>query len=333
MNSRIKPLRVDPLNRRESLLTLLALGASSPTEAQVAGKVFRIGFVRANRPPDAFLTAFQQGLRELGYVEGKNIVIEYRISEVRNEQLPGIIEELMRLKVDLILASGAPPALAAQKVTKSLPVVFVGVNGPLELGLVSSLAGPAGNITGLAITSADLAGKRLELLKEMIPTLKRVAVLWNPTNPGNLVQLNGALEVAGMARVQIQPVPISSPEGLESAFDMVRGADGLLLADDPLFLAHRPRFVALVARSRLPAIYGIKDFVEAGGLMTYGADLPDMYRRSATFVDKILRGAKPADLPVEQPMRFELIVNGKTARTLGLKIPYTVLLRANQVIE
>lgn len=239
----------------------------------------------------------------------------------------------MRLKVDLILASGAPPALAAQKVTKTLPVVFVGVNGPVELGLVSSLAGPAANITGLAITSADLAGKRLELLKELVPNLRRVAVLWNPTNPGNQVQLNGALEVAQLAKVQIQPVPISSPDGLESAFDTARGADALLLADDPLFVAHRNQFVALAARSRLPAIYGIKDFVDAGGLMTYGADLPDMYRRSATYVDKILRGAKPTDLPVEQPMRFELIVNGKTAKTLGLKIPYTVLLRANQVIE
>ena len=322
------------MNRREALAAMLAFGAAPfSAEAQPAGKVFRIGFLRAGRPPEAFLTAFQKGLRELGYIDGQNCVIEYRLKEENLDQMPRLVEELMQLKVDVIVVSAAPPALAAQKVTKSLPVVFVGAQQPLELGLVSSLAHPGGNITGLSMTSADLAGKRLQLLGEIVPKLRRVAVLWQSANPANQLMLKDAEAAARELKVQLQSLPVLSPDDFEPAFKAARGADGLLVMDNSFFLTHRTRLVALAAGSRLPAIWGFRSQVEAGGLMSYGADLADLYRRAATYVDKILRGARPADLPVEQPAKFELFINQKTARTLGLAIPAELLLRADEVIE
>jgi putative tryptophan/tyrosine transport system substrate-binding protein len=315
------------------LLASAILLAPLAAGAQQAGKVYRIGFLRAGRPPSTFVEGFQQGLRERGYVDGQNVVIEYRFTEESLDQLPQLAEELVRRNVNVILASAAPPAVAAQQVTSSVPIVFVGVIGPVELGLVQSLARPGGNITGLAISAADLAGKRLEFLREIVPTLRRVAVLWHPANPGNHVQMQVAEDAAQVLGVQLQRLPIQSPEDFEPSFKAAQGADGLLQLDDSLFVAHRTRLAELAARGRLPAIYGFREFVDAEGLMSYGAHLPDLYRRAATYVDKILKGAKPADLPVEQPMKYEFVINMKTAKALGLTIPPVLLFRADEVIE
>jgi putative tryptophan/tyrosine transport system substrate-binding protein len=315
------------------LLASAILLAPLAAGAQQAGKVYRIGFLRAGRPPSTFVEGFQQGLRERGYVDGQNVVIEYRFTEESLDQLPQLAEELVRRNVNVILASAAPPAVAAQQVTSSVPIVFVGVIGPVELGLVQSLARPGGNITGLAISVADLAGKRLEFLREIVPTLRRVAVLWHPANPGNHVQMQVAEDAAQVLGVQLQRLPIQSPEDFEPSFKAAQGADGLLQLDDSLFVAHRTRLAELAARGRLPAIYGFWEFVDAEGLMSYGAHLPDLYRRAATYVDKSLKGAKPADLPVEQPMKYEFVINMKTAKALGLTIPPVLLFRADEVIE
>jgi putative ABC transport system substrate-binding protein len=309
------------------------VGAPAYAQEQKAGKVYRIGFLRAGQPPKPWVEGFQQGLRERGYIDGQNVVIEFRLTDGSLDQLPRLAEELVRLKVDVILASAAPSALAAMKATTSVPIVFVNVFDPVELGLIPSLGRPGGNITGLASTSADLAGKRLELLREVVPKLRRVAVLWDPSNPTNPIQLKGAEVAARTLGLQLQPAPVQDPSDFDAAFKAARGANGLLLLDSPLFITHRARLAGLAVTSRLPAISGLRDFVEVGGLMSYGADFPDTYRRAATYVDKILKGAKPADLPVEQPTKFELVINMKTAKSLGLTIPAAVLLRADQVIE
>ena len=308
-------------------------GAAAHAQERQAGKVYRIGFLRAGPLPKTWGEAFLQGLRERGYVEGQNVVVEFRITDGGVDQLPRFAEELVRLKVDVILASSSPPALAAKKATTSVPVVFVNVTDPVGFGLVSSLARPGGNITGLAISSADLAGKRLELLRELVPKLRRVAVLWHPAAPTHPMQLKEAEVSARTLGMQLEPVPFRGPNDLDSAFKAVRGADGLLQLDSPLFTTHHARLVGLAATSRLPAIYGYREMVEAGGLMSYGVHLPDQFKRAATYVDKILKGAKPADLPVEQPTKFEFVINSRTAKVLGLTIPPWLLLRVDQVIE
>ena len=321
------------MDRRRFLLTSLAgaFGAPLAAEAQATGKVHRIGFLRDGQPPQSYVEAFQQGLREWGYVDGRNVVIEFRVGSV--DQLPQLAEELVRLKVDVIVASAAPSALAAKKATTSVPIVFVNVFDPVELGLVPSLARPGGNITGLAFSSADLAGKRLELLREVVPKLRRVAMLWHSDNPGNLVQLNGAEVAARTLGMQFERVPVRGTDDFDAGFKAMRAVDGLLQANAPLFTTHRARLVGLAAKSRLPAMYGQTGYVEVGGLMSYGPHIPDQNRRAATYVDKILKGAKPADLPVEQPTKFELEINLKAAKALGLTIPPSLLARADQVIE
>jgi len=307
----------------------------TPARAQDhrAGKVYRIGFLRAGHPPEAYLDGFQQGLRERGYVYGQNVVVELRATDGSVDQLPQFAEELVRLKVDVILGSAGPAALAARKATTSVPIVFVGVVDPVGLGLVPSLGRPGGNITGLATTSEDFAGKRLELLKAIVPSLKRVAVLWHPANPTNAIQLKGAQVAARILGVRLEPVSIQGPNDFDSAGKAIRGADGLLFLESPLFTTHRARLAELAGKSRLPAIYGQREYVEVGGLMSYGTQFHDLYGRAALHVDKILKGAKPADLPVEQPTKFEFLINLKTARTLGLTIPPSLLVRADQVIE
>jgi putative ABC transport system substrate-binding protein len=314
-------------------LALLLVGFSYcvSASAQQADSVHRIGFVRAGRPPDTFIAGLQQGLREHGYIHGRNVIVEYRSTDGSLDALPTLIEELLRLKVDVILASAAPAAMASRNGTKSVPVVFVGVTDPVGLGLVSSLARPGGNLTGITITPDDLAGKRLELLKELVPGLKRLAVLWRPANPSNPIQLKGAEAAARALGIRIQSLPIASADDLENAFKLARGADALLQLDDPLLLTNRARIAELAGRSRLPAIYGFREIAEAGGLMSYGANLQDLYRRSATYMDKIFKGAKPADLPVEQPTKFDFVINVKTAKALGLTIPQGFLLRAELI--
>jgi putative ABC transport system substrate-binding protein len=291
-----------------------------------------IGFLRAGKPPKTWVEAFQQGLRERGYVDGQNVVVEFRFTDGSVDQLPQLAEELVRLKVDVILASTAPSALAAKKATASVPIVFV-VTNPVEIGLVPSLGRPGGNITGLAQNPSDLAGKRLELLREVLPKLRRVAVLWDLGNPTHPVRLEEAEVAARTLGMQLAPVSVRAPNDFDSGFKAMRGADGLLVLDSSLFTTHRARLAGLAAMSRLPAICGEREFADDGGLMSYGADLRDLYRRAATHVDKILKGAKPADLPVEQPTKFELVINLKTAKALSLTIPPLLLARADEVIE
>jgi putative tryptophan/tyrosine transport system substrate-binding protein len=282
---------------------------------------------------ERYIEALQQGLREQGYVPGQNVVVEVRATDGSVDQLPGLAEELMRSRVDVVLASAALAALAAQRTTVSVPIIFVGVVDPVGLGLVSSLARPGGNITGLAAGAADLAGKRLELLRAIVPRLRRVAVLSHPANPANSIQLSGAQAAARTLGVQLELVSIQGPSDFDAPPKAVRGADGLLSLESPLFTTYRARLAELAARSRLPAVFSQREYVEAGGLMSYGTDFPDLYRRAGRYVDKILKGAKPADLPVEQPTKFELVINLKTAKSLGLTIPPSALGRADQVIQ
>jgi len=308
-------------------------GTVAHSQGSQATKMYRIGFLRAGQPPKAWVEGFRQGLRERGYVENQNVLIEFQLTDGGLDQLPRLAEELLGSKVDVIVASAAPAALAVQKATTSVPIVFVGVNDPVGLGLVSSLGRPAGNITGLATTSAALAGKRLELLKEAVPKLRRVAVLWDPSNPTNKEQLRDAEDAAHTLGVKIQRVPVRGPSEFDSAYKAMRGTDGLLRLDSPLFTTHRARLVGLAASSRVPTVSGIRDMAELGDLMSYGVDFPDLFRRAATHVDKILKGAKPSDLPVEQPTKFEVVINLRTAKALGLTIPPSLLARADQVIE
>ena len=322
--------------RRIGLAVVLALSvvlAPLPDEAQPAGKVYRIGFLRAGPPPGEFVEAFQQGLGASGYIDGRNVVIEYRSTDGSFDELSRLAAELVRFNVDVILASGAPAAFAARSATTKVPIVFVSVYDPVEIGLVTSLARPGGNVTGLSQTSADLGGKRLELLKELVPKLKRIAILWHPANLTNLVQKKSVEVAARTTGVEIKSVPVQDPSQFGSAFEEARGVDALMQMDDPLFTTHRRQLAELAVRSRLPAIYGIRPIVDAGGLMFYGADSRDLYRRAATYTDKILKGAKPADLPIEQPTKYELVINLKTAKALGLTIPQTLLLRADQIIQ
>ena len=316
-----------------SRITVGLLAAPLAAEGQQAGKVYRIGFLRAGQPPESYLDGFQQGLRERGYVYGQNVVVEFRATDGSVDPLPRLTEELLRLKVDVFLASAAPAAVAVRRATTSVPIVFVGVVDPVGLGLVPSLGRPGGSITGLATTSADFAGKRLELLRAIVPSLRRVAVLWHPANPTNPIQLKGAQAAARALGMRLEPVSIQGPNDFDSASKAVPGADGLLFLESPLFTTHRARLAELAARSRLPAIYGQREYVEVGGLMSYGTHFKDLYRRAAWYVDKILKGAKPGDLPVEQPTNFELVINLKTAKALGLTIPPSLLQRADQVIE
>src|SRR5262249_29576098 len=247
--------------------------------------------------------------------------------------LPRVAEELRRSRAAVVLPSSPPAALAVRRTTVSVPIIFVGVFDPVELGLVASLARPGGNITGLAANAADLAGKRLELLRAIVPKLKRVAVIWHPANPTNQIQLKGAQAAARTLGVQVELVSIQGPGDFDAAAKAVRDADGLLQLESPLFVTYRARLAELAARSRLPAVFSQREYVEAGGLMAYGTDFPQLYRRAGHYVDRILKGAKPADLPVEQPTKFELMINLRTAKALGLTIPPSLLLRADQVIE
>jgi putative tryptophan/tyrosine transport system substrate-binding protein len=322
--------------RRIGLAVVLALSvvlAPLADEAQPAGKVYRIGFLRAGQPPKTFVEAFQQGLRARGYIEGRNVVIEYRYTDGSFDELSRLAAELVRFNVDVILASGAPAAFAARSATTKVPIVFASVYDPVEIGLVTGLAHPGGNVTGLSQTSADLGGKRLELLKELLPKLKSVAILWHPANLTNLVQKKSVEVAARTLGVDTKSVPVQDPSQFGSAFEDARGVDALVQVDDPLLITHRRQLAELAVRSRLPAIAGLREYVDAGGLMSYGADHADLYRRAATYIDKILKGAKPADLPIEQPSKFELVINLKTAKALRLTIPQTLLLRADQIIE
>ena len=281
--------------------------------------------------------AFRQGLRDLGYIEGGNVVIESRDAEGKLERLPALAAELVALKVDVIVAPSTPAALAAKQATRTLPIVFAAVADPVARGLVTSLARPGGNVTGSSNLAPELVGKRLEQLKQAVPGVNRVAVLWQPGIAGRTEKdMVNAAEVAAQALgVRLQFVEARGPADFDRAFSEMTGAraGALTLLGSGMFFIERRRLVDLAATNRLPAVYGLREYVDAGGLMSYGPNSADLYRRAATYVDRLLKGAKPGDLPIEQPTRFELVINLKTAKALGLTIPTSLLARADQVIE
>jgi len=317
------------------MLLLLTIGTFA--QAQQPKKVPRIGVLWLYSPAIAspFAEAFRQGLRELGYVEGKSIVIEYRHAEGKYDRLPSLAAELVRLNVDIIVTASTQAAQAGQQATRSIPIVMTVVSDPVESGLVGSLARPGGNVTGLSLMHPELSGKRLELLKEVIPKLSRVAVLSNLSNPIIPPLLRETEAAARAVGVQLQVVEVRGPIELDSAFGaMTRDRAGaLVVLPDGTFQNERRRIAALAAKGRLPTMYAWREAVDDGGLMAYGASVPDILRRAATYVDKILKGTKPADLPVEQPLKFELVINLKTAKQIGLTIPQSVLYRADKVIK
>jgi putative tryptophan/tyrosine transport system substrate-binding protein len=321
-------------------LILSILVASLVADAQPAGKVYRIGRLAPGSPEGfPFLEIFRQALHELGYIEGQNLVIEYRWAEGRDERLPDLAAELVRLPVDVLVPSGGSTAIrAAQQATRTIPIVMVGASDPVAQGFVASLARPGGNITGLSLLNPELVGKRLELLKETVPQSTRVAVLANPGSaPTQSATTTSALTIAAQALgLHLQVVEVRRTEELDDAFaSMTRaGADALLVQGEPRLLdGLRRRIVELAAQHRLPAMYTWRMYVDAGGLMSYGVSLREQYRRTAIYVDKILKGAKPAELPVEQPMKFELVINLKTAQALGLTMAPSVLFQADEVLQ
>jgi putative ABC transport system substrate-binding protein len=320
-------------------LTVFLL-TSSNADAQQQGKVPRIGYLSAQSPSaeSSRLDGFRQVLRDLGYVEGKNIVIEYRYAEGKFDRLPDLAAELVRLKIDVIVTPGSPSTRAAQQATRTIPLVMTVVGDPIQAGFIASLAKPGGNITGLTQISPQLSGKRLELLKEAFPKISRVAVFVDAALTAQ--RLSGALQETEMAAealgIKLQSLEVGGPNpDLDGAFRTATSQrpGALNFLPGPVLERHRKRVVDLAAKSRLPAMYYSSEFVEAGGLMSYGVDLVDLYRRAAIYVDKILKGAKPADLPVEQPTKFELVINLKTAKQIGLTIPPNVLARADKVIK
>jgi putative tryptophan/tyrosine transport system substrate-binding protein len=328
------------MNKRETVFALMALGvAPLAAEAQQAAKVPRIGFLSGNLASGPHMTeGLRQGLRDLGYVEGRNVVIEYRDAEGKLERLPALAAELVALKVDVIMVGGTLVALAAKQATKTIPIVFASAVDPVTDGLVSSLARPGGNVTGLSALAPELVGKRLELLKQVVPGVSRVAVLWQPGGLGERTVKDILKEAEVAARtlgLQLQLVEARGAADVDRAFsDMTKARAGALIAlGGTMFLIERRRLVDLAASNRLPAVYGLREYVDAGGLMSYGPNNVDLFRRAATYVDRILKGAKPGDLSVEQPTKFELVVNLKTAKALGFTFPQSVLLRADTVIE
>jgi putative tryptophan/tyrosine transport system substrate-binding protein len=320
-----------------SLLTTILLTTVSIAEAQQPTKVPRIGFLSAfsGSSLSARIEAFRQGLRELGYVEGKNVVIESRYAEGRLDRLTDLAAELVRLKVDVIVTGGPSPTRATKEATVTIPIVMALDNDPVGSGFVASLARPGGNITGLATLSPEISGKQLELLKEIVPRLSHVAVVGTSSNPGNAQMLKETELAAGAFAVQLHYLDVEGPKDIETVFRAAsKGrADAVLVLPNSVLLSQRAQLADLAAKNRLPAVYGQPEYVDAGGLMFYGASITEMFRRAATYVDKILKGAKPADLPVEQPTKFEFVVNLKAAKQIGLTIPPNVLARADKVIR
>jgi putative ABC transport system substrate-binding protein len=326
------------MDRRAFIAGAIAFSAAPLAgEAQTPAKIPRIGLLSPFAPSDTAVwhQALRQGLRDLGWVEGKSISIEYRYAEGKRDRLPVLAAELVRLKVDIVFVDTTSAALAAQNATRTVPIVLAVGSDTVATGLVTSLARPGGNITGLDQIAPELGGKRLELLKEIVPMLSRVAVLWNPQNPSSTLNWKELQLPARQLGVQLHSLEVRSPTELDKAFEAATraGAGALAIMPDPVFVTNLKRIANLAAKRRLPSIFHLREFVDAGGLVAYGPDRSDLFRRAATYVDKILKGAKPADLPVEQPTKFELVINLKTAKALGLTIPRSLLSRADQVIE
>jgi len=319
-----------------SIIAFVLVVAGAVAEAQQPAKLPKIGWLGVQpAASDTGRELFGREFRALGYVEGKNIVFEYRSADDKLDRLPALADELVRLKVDVLLASTTPAAVAAKNATRTIPIVFYGGFDPVALGLVDSLARPGGNITGFTAIAVMLAGKRLELLKETVPKLSRIAVLWDPQNPGSAQQWKESQLPARELGLQLHSIEVSSADKFEAAFKEATKARSAALAimASPFFYSNQKQLADLATKNRLPAMYPRGEFVAGGGLMSYGSDRAESFRRAAIFVDKILKGTKPADIPVEQPTKFELVINLKSAKQIGLKIPPNVLARADKVIR
>jgi len=325
--------------KRRAFITLLGGAAAAwplAARAQQAGKLPTIALLNSATPlvDSQRVAAFVQRLRELGWIDGRNVAIEYRWGEGRNERFAEIAAEFVRLKVDVIVASTTPAVIAAKQVTSVIPIVFPTAGDPVGTGVVASLARPGGNVTGLSNQLSDTASKRLELLREVVPSLRRLAIMGNVDNPGPVLEMREIQATARMLGLEATTFEIRGAEDIAPVFEALKGrVDALYLASDPLLATNRVRLNTLALGARLPTMHGVREYVEAGGLMSYGPNVVDQYRRAADLVDKILRGAKPGDIPVEQPTKFDLVINLTTAKTLGLVIPEPFLLRADEVIE
>ncbi len=328
------------MNNRRKLVIALGAGAlawAGAVRAQAPTKVRRIGLLLTSSPSDAVLwyQAFRLGLRDLGWVEGKNISIEYRYAEGSSERLPDLAADLVRLKVDVIVTGATSDSVAAQKATNAIPIVMAAGGDPVAMGVVESLARPGGNVTGLSQMAQQLVGKRLELLKEIVPKLSRVAVLWDPQGAASPFYWKEIQLPARQLGIELHSLEVRSTDDFDQAFEAATRAraGALFITAYPVINTNLKRIAGLAAKSRLPSIFQSSAFADAGGLLTYGPDRADLYRRAATYVDKILKGAKPADLSIEQPTKFELVINMKTAKALGITIPQSVRFRADWVIE
>jgi putative ABC transport system substrate-binding protein len=325
--------------RRREFFTLLGGAAAAwpmAARAQQAVKVPTIGFLGTSTPStmNLWVAAFVQRLHELGWVEGRNLAIEYRWAEGRGERFAEIAAEFVRLKVDVIVTYATPPVVAAKQATAVIPIVSAVMGDPVATGIVASLARPGGNVTGLSVLTPDLAGKRLELLREVVPGLRQLAFLANVNSPITALEMGEAQAAARALGLDVITLEVRRPEDIVPVFTTLKGrAQALYVSGDPLILTNRVRINTLALVARLPALYNERAYVEAGGLMSYGFSWPDMFRRTAEFVDKILRGAKPANIPVEQPTKFDLVINLTTAKALGIGVPPTLLARADEVIE
>ena len=321
-----------------TVVALLLVATPLAVEAQQSGKVPRLAVFWASTMASASSNdeAFKQGLRERGYVEGQNIVLERRYGDARVERMAEIAAELVRMKADVIVASSDPAIAAIKRQTQSIPIVMVNSSDPVGTGFVASLARPGGNITGTSSMSPELSAKRLELLREVIPGLSRLAVMWNPDVRGALLDYKGLEGPARSLGVQLQSIEVTHADDFARAFSAISDARAealIVITPNPVAVANRGQFIGFVQRTRLPSVYGAQSYVDAGGLMAYGTNQTELWRRATTYVDKILKGAKPADLPVEQPTRFDLIINLKAAKAIGLTIPPSVLRRADRVIQ
>jgi putative ABC transport system substrate-binding protein len=330
--------------RRREFVTLLgsaaaAYGASWPlaARAQQPARLPTIGYLGANTPSaeSQRIGAFVQRLRELGWIEGRTMAIEVRWAEGRNERFAEIAAEFVRLKVDVIVTAGTAAVVTAKQATSVIPIVFAVAGDPIGTGLVASLARPGGNVTGLSTQSTDLAGKRLEFLREVVPAVRRLVIMANIGNPGSVQEMGEVQAASRVLNIEFINLEIRRAEDIAPAFETLKGdrADVLYVCAEPLVNANQTRINSLAQDARLPTIYGFREYVEAGGLLSYGANVPDLFRRAAEYVDKILRGAKPGDLPVEQPTKFEFVINLRTAKALGIEVPTTLLARSDEVIE
>jgi putative ABC transport system substrate-binding protein len=326
------------MRRRDFIKVIVGLAAAWPLTVRAqspSGKIYRLGILQPGKPPEPLVEDLRQRLKELGYREGHNIAFEYRWAEGMPDRLVELAKELVDLKVDVITTLSTPAALAAKNVTKTIPIVFSGVGDPVGAAVVPSLSHPGGNVTGISILGTELSGKRLEILKEIVPNAAPVAMFWNDTNPGMVLRAREAQNAAVTLDLNLQSIGVHDLISFDAAFAKLNGnqLNALLTLVDPFTREHRQRIVDFAAQRRLPAIYESREFVDAGGLVSYGPSLPALQRRAANYVHMIFKGAKPGDIPVEQPTKFELIINLKTARALGLTIPPTVLERADELID